>query len=217
MPAAILGIALGVIASITTILLSRIRLVITFKGGNLVIYKRILFFKKRIYPNSRKRKDSFEVLKQTAKEIFKSEDPELVSKMIFALNEFFTTVIFDVLNKLNIKIVKIHASIGTENAATTAIAHSFAVQSVSYFIGFLDNHSNVDLSRYSDIQITPDFTSRKSWANIKCIIQLHLITALFLRIESIITLFRIENIGEILSEVIKNGTVKTKRNDQIRP
>jgi hypothetical protein len=39
---------------------------------------------------------------------------------------------------------------------------------------------------------------------------LRVITALFLRLETIITLLKIENIEEILSEVIKNGTIETK-------
>ena len=211
MPAyAALGLALGVIASIITLMLSRVRLVITFKGGRLIAYKRILFFKKRIFPVSRKRKDRFGVLKQAIEEIFKSEDPKLVAEVIFALKEFFSRVLFDSLAKLNFKIVKIHASIGAENAAKTAMLHSIATQGVFYIIGFLDNHSNVDLSRSSDILITPDFISRKSWANVKLVIHLRLITALFLRIESIITLLRIESIEEILLEVIKNGTVNAK-------
>lgn len=213
MPAiAIWGIVLGAIALVIAFILSiRVKVIVSFKDGKLLAHKKILFLKKQVHPKLKKKKKRHPgILKETTDQIVESEDPRQIAKMIIALKEFIAKVLFDLLDKVNIRVVKIHASIGTSDAATTAIAHSLVVQCAAYLVDFLDNHSNIDLSGKADIDIRPDFLSQKSWAEINCVFHLRVITALFLRLETIITLLKIENIEEILSEVIKNGTIETK-------
>ncbi len=213
MPAiAVWGIVLGAIALVIAFILSiRINIIVTFKDGKLMAYKKIFFLKKQIHPKiKKKKKKNPGVLRATTEQVVESEDPRQIAKMIIALKEFIAKLLFDLLDKVNIKVVKIHASIGCENAASTAIAHSLVVQCASYLVDFLDNYSNIDMFSKADIDIRPDFLSQRSWTDINCVFHLRVLTALFLRLETIITLLKIENIEEILSEVIKNGTIETK-------
>ena len=63
---------------------------------------------------------------------------------------------------LTIKITKLQISIGTGDAAKTAIAYGIVSQSVSYFLEFCEQVANLKISPKSKIDINTDFLSSKS-------------------------------------------------------
>lgn len=202
-------ILVGVVLLIILLLLIKVKIVIQFKGNHVIAYRKILFFKSQIYPKEKNGKDS-EALASLANQVFESDDPKQIARTINVLRRFITRFFTDILGKIHITSIKIDASVGGSNASNVALAHGLATQSASYFIGFLNNYSNFKPNRKSHIDIRPDFLSSKSWIDIDCSFHLHIFTVLFLRLETISTLFKIENFEEILSEVIKNGTIETK-------
>ncbi|MBE6624320.1 MAG: hypothetical protein E7622_01620 [Ruminococcaceae bacterium] len=207
---AILGTILSIIILIIAFVLSiRIRVIISFKDGRLTAHKKILFLKLQAYPKAKKYKKKSK-LKKTTDQIIDSEDPRQILKMIISLREFILKVLLDLLDKIKITVIKISASVGTKNATTTALVGSAFLQCAAYFVEFLDNYSNIELSDVSGIDIQPDFLSQKLQVQGELVFYIRVVNALFLRLDTLITLLKIDSIEEVLSEVINNGTIETK-------
>ena len=74
------------------------------------------------------------------------------------------------LGKVHFKFIRLNVVVGCENATSTALLYGAASQGVAYLIETLDNISNVDISKRSEISIWSDFVSQKSTLNGKIVL-----------------------------------------------
>lgn len=66
------------------------------------------------------------------------------------------------LKKIHFRHFKVKIDVGCDDAATTAIVHSYAAQGVSYIVELLRIYSNIDVDENSEICINANFISQKS-------------------------------------------------------
>lgn len=107
-------------------------------------------------------------------ELFYEDIVDLVEEFK-ELSELFTKHLIDC---VTFKILKFNVDIGGRDAVAVTFAHNSVVQSVAYFIEFLDNISEVDHSTLKNIIITPNYISQKSHFNASITIRLPLLEAL---------------------------------------
>lgn len=173
-----LYIILGIILLICLILLLRVRLIINF-DKDLKVYLRLLFFKFNLYPeiskfsfkkHKRKKKSKSPASEESVNkgEMPKKEDS--IIKKLWTIRSVLLHTIERFLGKVHFKFVRLHVVIGCENAASTALLYGAATQGVAYLIEILDNISNVDISKNSDVTVTSDFVSQKSSLNGKIVL-----------------------------------------------
>ena len=183
-------IILGITLLIGLILVLRVRLVINF-DDDLCVYLRFLFFKYRIYPEkpkkaNSKRKKSKKSKNTKAEASTKSEEPKkedtVVSKL-WAIRKVLLTTIEKFLGKVHFKFVKLNAVVGCENAAATALLYGAVSQGVAYLIEVLDNISNVDISKRSEISVKSDFVSQKSSLDGKIVLYISVVHLLYVLAE----------------------------------
>ena len=197
----------GIILFIAFLLSVKINLVLVY-DNRFSVYIKILFFKIWLFPEKQKKKpkkakkekpsgDS----KAVAKE--KKTEPNKILKILTAMKDTISDFISDFFGKVHFKLLKIYASIGCEDACKTALAYGSVTQSVGYIIELLNNVSNVDMSRSSDIDIRPDFISQKSWFEAHCVLYLRVASLFPLGIKAIKAFFKYKNLQEKLSEVDK--------------
>ena len=180
---------------ICVFLLLRLKLVISC-DTNIRVYIRFLFFKFNLYPKKphkvkkknkkKKSKPSAPAPKKENEESIK--DNGALSKL-WLMRKILLTTIEKFLGKLHFKFIRLNVIIGCENAAATALLYGAASQAVAYIIEVLDNISNVDISKRSDISVQSDFISQKSTVNGKIILKIslcHIIYVLLHFVKSII-------------------------------
>jgi hypothetical protein len=185
-----LYIILGIALLIGLILVLRVRLVINF-DNDLCVYLRFLFFKYRIYPEkpkkaNPKRKKSKKSKKSKAEASAKSDEPkkeDSVVTKLWAIRKTLLTTIERFLGKLHFKFVKLNAVVGCENAASTALLYGAVSQGVAYLIEILDNISNVDISKRSEISVKSDFVSQKSSLDGKIILYISIAHLLYVLVD----------------------------------
>lgn len=68
--------------------------------------------------------------------------------------------------KLAVSIRKLHITVGTSDAAKTAILHSLTVQSVGGLLAWLEDHVGTVHRDPDDLQVVPDFVNGKCKADI---------------------------------------------------
>lgn len=200
---------------VALVLFARIRIVIAYKDS-FSVYLKFLFFKFRLYPEKKEKyKKTKKSLKPKKKARKKTEMQAKLSisqivTLIKAMKDVVADFIKSFFGKLHIKLFKIHADIGCEDACKTAIAYGTVTQSVAYALEFLDNISNVDASRFSDIDIRSNFISQKSWVKLNCMLYLRVISLFPLGIKGLKAFFKFKLIKEKLLEVDKDGTIEAK-------
>ena len=168
-----LYIILGIILLIGLLLLSRVKLIINF-DTDLKVYLRFLFIKFNLFPEPskmpkrkrKKKKKESSSSSQTANDgsSQKKKDDSVVTKL-WAIREVLLHTIEKFLGKVHFKFIRLNVVIGCENAASTALLYGAASQGVAYLIETLDNISNVDISKRSEISVRSDFISQKSELN----------------------------------------------------
>ena len=83
---------------------------------------------------------------------------ESINGIIILLDAIFSFF----LKKIHFRHFKIRIDVGCDDAATTALVHSYATQGVSYIIELLRNISHIDVDENSEICINANFISQKS-------------------------------------------------------
>lgn len=207
---------------IAFILSIKVKLIVGY-DDSFVAYIKILCFKITLFPSKEKKKNVKKPKQKTKKDVSKKESskkegekkkkslsPSKILKLISLMSDVAIGLLKDFFGKIHFRFIKIHASIGCEDASKTAIAYGSVTQSVAYFIELLDNVSNVEVSKASSIDIRADFLSRKSWAELRCVLYLRVISILTLGIKAIKVYFTFKHIQEKLLEVDNNGTVKAE-------
>ncbi len=200
---------------IILLLFAKIKLVLVYEN-TFSVHLKFLFLKFTLYPSEEKehKKDKKKTAKKVKKEKKTAEkskiSPNKIIKLISALKDIVADFLSSFFGKLHINFLKIHADIGCEDACKTALAYGAVTQSVAYAIEFLDNISNVDKTRSSDIDIRANFISQKSWVELNCLLYLRVISLFPLGIKGLKTFFKYKYIQEKLLEVENNGTIETK-------
>lgn len=71
-----------------------------------------------------------------------------------------------------LEILKLKIKVGTSDPAKTAVTYGVVSQSVAYIIELLSNITNVDVKKQNSIQVSADFLSEKTDADINIILNL---------------------------------------------
>ena len=173
-----LYIILGIILLICLILLLRVKLIINF-DNDLKVYLRLLFIKFNLYPEvskfrfkkrRKKKKSKSPTSDENVNKSEASKKEDSIVKKLWTIRSVLLHTIEKFLGKVHFKFVKLHVVVGCENAASTALLYGAATQGVAYLIEILDNISNVDISKKSDVTVTSDFVSQKSSLNGKIVL-----------------------------------------------
>ncbi|MBQ8005567.1 MAG: DUF2953 domain-containing protein, partial [Clostridia bacterium] len=86
---------------------------------------------------------------------------------------------------LRIDVTKINISVGSEDAAKTAIMYGIINQTLALLLDILGSVTNVKRDYKSDIAVSADFTSEKIKSDIKIAFSLKIYHALFIAIGAI--------------------------------
>ena len=209
-------IVIGFILLIALLLSLKINLVIAYKG-RFSVYLKILFIKIRLFPEKEKKpskkkqpKKADVAPKSDSAPKSKEDKGNSTVSALLDMKDVIFRLTSDLFDKLHFKFIKIHASIGCEDASKTALAYGAAIQSTAYIIELLSNISNVEMSRSSDIDIRADFITQKSWLELNCILYMRVLSILSIGIKALKAFFKFKNKQEKLLEVKNNGTIKTK-------
>ena len=163
-----LYIILGIILLIGIIMFLRVKLIIRCED-DLKVYLRFLFIKFNLLPEmskipkkkkKRKKKTISAPTESTEKTEPKKEDG--IVKKLWTIRKILLYTIEKFLGKLHFKFIRLNIVVGCENAASTALLYGATTQGVAYLIEILDNISNVDISKRSEISVRSDFINQKS-------------------------------------------------------
>ena len=163
-----LYIILGIILLIGIIMFLRVKLIIRCED-ELTVYLRFLFIKFNLLPEmskipkkkkKRKKKTISAPTESTEKTEPKKEDG--IVKKLWTIRKILLYTIEKFLGKLHFKFIRLNIVVGCENAASTALLYGATTQGVAYLIEILDNISNVDISKRSEISVRSDFINQKS-------------------------------------------------------
>jgi len=206
----------GAIILFLVLLLSlKVNIIVSYKG-ELTVYFRVLFIKIRLFPKKLKLKERKKKVKKKKKE---APDTEAVQentekdispvKVVWEIREAVLSLADKCLGGLHFKFAKLNIEVGCSDASKTAIVYGTVVQGVAYLIEILDNISNVEISRFSNINVTSNFISQKSRAESKITLYIRVFSALKILIHLLKTYFIYKFTKDRLSED-KNGKNNSK-------
>ena len=176
----------SIILLIALFLLIRIRIVIDYKGENIKLNLRILGIPITLLPNKKKNKkiklSDYSYKKQQKKQkktLFKKskknkkkkeslkvkEKPSL-SEAIPIIADIVKYLLGKFLHHLRIDITEIKITVGTDDAAKTAIMFGIINQAAAALLDLLSTITNVKKNRKDEIGVYADFTSEKTVINI---------------------------------------------------
>ena len=89
--------------------------------------------------------------------------PDMLSLFIKILNMFFSGLF----RRFHFRVARIRISVGSSNAAKTAMLCTFVSASIEPILIFLDKHSNLHGRKNADIAITPDYLSEEFKFDVK--------------------------------------------------
>ena len=156
----------GAILLFLVILLSmKVNIVVSYKN-ELRVFLRILFVRIRLYPKKVKLKEKKKKVKpekQPTKEVTVKEEKTVSPvKAILEIKDLILSLASKAMGGLHFKFARLNIVVACEDATKTALLYGATVQSVAYLLEALDTVSNVEISRFSDININSNFISQKS-------------------------------------------------------
>ena len=80
--------------------------------------------------------------------------------------------------KISIRFRRMHLSVGTDDAAQTAILYGVVVQSASYLLEWIETHFTHIRRKPGDMTVEPDFETGKTSADIDLLLKVRIFTAL---------------------------------------
>ena len=164
-----LYIILGIILLICMFMLLRVKLIIRCED-ELNVYLRFSFIKFNLLPEmseirkkkkKRKKKTKTSVSTENTENTEQKKEDGIIKKL-WAIRKILLYTIEKFLGKLHFKFIRLSIVVGCENAASTALLYGATTQGVAYLIEILDNISNVDISKRSEISVRSDFINQKS-------------------------------------------------------
>ncbi len=196
----------AIILFIALILTLKVNIVVSYKE-ELSVHLRILFIKLNLLSRKPKyKKNKKNKKKAESKPVAEDEKEKGISplKVIWEIREAILSLTKKTTNRLHFKFARLNIEVGCEDAAKTALVYGAVTQGVVYLLEILDNMSNVEISRFSDINISSNFISRKSKAECKITLYIRVFSALLVLIHLIKTYFTYNSHKSTLTEV-KNG------------
>ena len=182
-----LFIFLGILILLLAILFIRVGIIIDYHGENLILKLKILGIPIPLMPQEEKKRKirlkdfshKAMVKKQRAAAKAKEKKSEKKSKdkvqqkekaplteVIPEISRLVKHLLEKFLGHLRIDITKIYISVGSDNAATTAIMFGIINQAAAALLDILSAITNVKKNRKSEISVVADFTSDKIKADI---------------------------------------------------
>lgn len=204
----IIGILSFIALLVIILLTAKVELRISYKD-ELSISAKFLFLNFKLYPEKPKKKKKKKKSKKPQPPASKSpskKEAKKKSDIIPKLFEYRDTVlgiVKEFASVLHFRFLDINIKIATDDAAKTAITYSLAVQGVSYLVSFLDNYSNVDVTKNSSINVYTDFLSEESSLDGSVLLYTRVYHALpvLMKIVKLVTQIKLK------SEDTKNGTI----------
>lgn len=204
----------GAILLFLALLLSlKVNIIVSYKE-ELTVYLRVLFVRIRLFPKKvklrEKKKRQKKKVESTA-EVLPEEGKKELSpvKVVWEIREAVLSLADKCLGELHFKFAKLNIEVGCSDAAKTALVYGTVVQSVAYLIEILDNISNVEISRFSKINVNSNFISQKSYADGKITLYVRVFSAFKILIHTLKTYFAYKSTKDKLSED-KNGKNNSK-------
>lgn len=206
-----------IILLIAAFLAIRINVVVSYKDS-LCVYARVLFIKIPIYPQKEKKKKKKKEKKPPDKAVEKKEDEKeekdekKVSpvKILWQMRESILRLIERFFGYLHFKFIRLKITVGCEDAAKTAIAYGLTTESVAYLIEILNNISNVDISKHSEIYVKSDFISQKSSFDGKIVLYIRVLPVLKVAFGAIKEFFKARALSSKINGGKVNGTNEAK-------
>lgn len=205
----------GAILLFLALLLSmKVNIVVSYKN-ELRVFLRILFVRIRLYPKKvklkeKKKKKKIKSEKQPTKEVTVKEEKTVSPvKAILEIKDLILSLASKALGGLHFKFARLNIVVACEDATKTALLYGATVQSVAYLLEALDTVSNVEISRFSDININSNFISQKSSIEGKITLYIRVFSGVKLLISLLKTYFIYKSKKQSLSED-ENGKDNSK-------
>lgn len=207
-----------IILLIAAFLAMRLNVVVSYKDS-LCVYAKVLFIKIPIYPQKeKKKKKKKKEKKPPEKAVEKEEDKKeekgdkKVSpvKILWQMRESILRLIEKFFGYLHFKFIRLKITVGCEDAAKTAIAYGLTTQSVAYLIEILNNISNVDISKHSEIYVKSDFISQKSSFDGKVVLYIRVLPLFKVAFRAIKEFFKARALSSKMNGGKVNGTNEAK-------
>ena len=205
----------GILLFLALLLSLKVNITVSYKQ-ELRVYLRVLFVRIRLFPKKvkykeekkhKKKKKEPAPSKPTTEE--EAEKPISPVKVVWEIREAILKLSGKAMNKLHFKFARLNIEVGCSDAAKTAIVYGTVVQSVAYLIEILSNISNVEISRFSDINVTSNFISQKSRAEGKITLYIRVFSAFTVLLHLLKTYFIYGSARDKLTED-KNGKDKSE-------
>ncbi|MBQ7760575.1 MAG: hypothetical protein IJ400_00835 [Clostridia bacterium] len=206
---------IGLVLLVAIILALKVKLVLAYEG-EFSAYLQVLCFKFPLFKDEEKKKKKKKAKKKKTannqapqgqgekkeEKPQKKKEPSVLSKLIK-----FRSIVFDILEctlgRLHFKFAKLNILVGTDNASTTALAYSAVCSGVACLIALLDEVSNVDISRFSEINIQANFLSEESIFEGKVILYCRVLPLLTILTKIIKLIYKIK----LNEEDLEDGTI----------
>lgn len=178
-------IVLSIIAILAIIVLviikSHLDIHITY-DSEIRAYAQFLFIKVRLFKKHKYLKERLLSYKESdlplenvkeSNELFYEDIIDLIDEFRDII-EIFAKHLFDC---MVFKVVNLNISVGSDDAVSTTFAHTAVSQSVAYLLAYINEISSIDPESYQNVNVIPNYTSRKSHFNTSITIRLPLIEA----------------------------------------
>ena len=181
-----LKIILGILLFLVLLLFLRVKISIISDGGNTKLLLRILGIPVKLYPAKEKKrkirmsdytprglrraqkKKEKQALKESKKK--KTQEPEkekpALSDTVSVITALVRKIVSRFFRHLRIDVAKIYVSVGTPDAAKTALLYGVVCQGVAYLCEILDRITNVKKTKKTEVSVVSDFVSGKTRADI---------------------------------------------------
>lgn len=180
-----LKIILGILLFLVLLLFLRVKITIISDGGNTKLLLRILGIPIKLYPTKDKkrkirmsdytprglRRAQKKKEKQALKESKKKpqdtqEEKPALSDTVSVITALVKKIVSKFLRHLRIDVARIYVSVGTPDAAKTALLYGVVCQGVAYLCEILDRITNVKKTKKTEVSVVSDFVSGKTRADI---------------------------------------------------
>lgn len=173
-----LYVLLSVLLLIVFILSLSIRFHVQYLNNVPAAYVKILCFKLPLYPSKPKKKTKKTKVKKKQRK--KTSAPEEKPKQslgdirsgVGTVIDIITALLEKFLSSLTVTATRIHISVGSDNAAKTALLYGGICQGVSYLIELLDNVARLKTHKNTYIHVGCDFSSEETVAEIHLVLSM---------------------------------------------
>ena len=204
---------IGCIILFFALLLSlRMKITLVYKE-NLEIYLRVLFFKIRLYPKSKKKHGPHYMSKRKSEKIWKKHKENEESKRqrrlqreqrkksikdrkkavsdvldtLSSLKELLTALVSRLFKHLKVDLARLKITVATGDAATTAVAYGAVCNAVSVLLAILEPLDGFSTPSKKDISVYADYLSESTTVDVKLTLSVRVWQALHVAITTFTT------------------------------